>query len=206
MVAVLSLVNLKAIKHTYDYSKVDAAAMAATILLTLIAGVEIGLIAGVALSIGAHLFRTSRPHVAIVGQVPGTRTFRNVKRYKVVTDPEIVSMRVDESLYFPNARFLEDEVNNILAANPDMKHFVLQCTAVNSIDISALESLESINRRLKELGIKFHLSEVKGPVMDGLKKTHFEQELTGKIHLSHYDAIHSINPGIAEKTEMMSAV
>jgi SulP family sulfate permease len=205
MVAVLSLVNLKALKHTYDYSKVDAAAMAATILLTLVAGVEIGLIAGVTLSIGAHLFRTSRPHVAIVGQVPGTRTFRNVKRYKVVTDPEIVSMRIDESLYFPNARFLEDEVNNLLAANSDMKHFILQCTAVNSIDISALESLESINRRLKELGIRFHLSEVKGPVMDGLKKTHFEQDLTGEIHLSHYDAIHSINAALAEKTERMSA-
>jgi sulfate permease, SulP family len=204
MVAVLSLVNLKALKHTYDYSKVDAAAMAATILLTLVAGVEIGLIAGVALSIGAHLFRTSRPHVAIVGQVPGTRTFRNEKRYQVVTDPEIVSMRIDESLYFPNARFLEDQVNHLLATRPDMKHFILQCTAVNNIDISALESLESINRKLKELGIRFHLSEVKGPVMDGLKKSHFTQELTGDIHLSHYDAIHAINPGLAEKTERMS--
>lgn len=206
MVAVLSLVNLKALKHTYHYSKIDAAAMAATILLTLVAGVEIGLIAGVALSIGAHLFRTSRPHVAIVGQVPGTRTFRNINRYQVITDPEIVTMRVDESLYFPNARFLEDEVNKLISENPQMKHFILQCTAVNSIDISALESLESINQRLKELDIQFHLSEVKGPVMDGLKKTHFKDVLTGGIHLSQYDALHKINPGLAEKTEKMPAV
>jgi SulP family sulfate permease len=206
MVAVLSLVNLKALKNTYAYSKVDAAAMAATILITLVAGVEMGLISGVALSIGAHLFRTSRPHVAIVGQVPGTRTFRNVKRYKVVTDPAIVSLRIDESLYFPNARFLEDEVNKLLAGNPEMRHLILQCTAINSIDISALESMESINRKLKDLGIDFHLSEVKGPVMDGLKKTHFEHELTGRIHLSHYDAIHSINAELAERTEKMNAV
>jgi SulP family sulfate permease len=144
--------------------------------------------------------------VAIVGQVPGTRTFRNVKRYKVVTDPAIVSLRIDESLYFPNARFLEDEVNKLLAGNPEMRHLILQCTAINSIDISALESMESINRKLKDLGIDFHLSEVKGPIMDGLKKTHFEHELTGRIHLSHYDAIHSINAELAERTEKMNAV
>jgi SulP family sulfate permease len=174
--------------------------MAATILLTLVAGIEAGLIAGVALSIFLHLYRTSRPHVAIVGQIPGTQHFRNVKRHTVVTDPQVVSIRVDQSLYFPNARFLEDRVNEVVAENPAMCHFILVCPAVNGIDASALESLEAINHRLKDGGITFHLSEVKGPVMDQLKRSHFLEMLTGKVHLTQYDAVSSINPDLSRQT------
>ncbi len=200
MVAVLSLVDLKAIKHTYDYSPADASAMGVTIFLTLIQGVEAGLIGGVLLSLFLHLYRTSKPHVAVVGQVSGTEHFRNVKRYSVVTDPSIVSLRVDESFYFPNARFLENQVNQAVAANPEMKHFIFQCSSVNTIDASALESLEAINQRLKDSGVIFHLSEVKGPIMDRLQKSHFVDSLTGKIHLTHYDAVYSINPELARQT------
>ena len=200
IVAVLSLVNLKAIKHIYKYSPADAAAMAATILLTLTVGIEAGLIAGVLLSLFLHLYRTSKPHVAVVGQVPGTEHFRNINRHQVVTDPRIVSLRIDESLYFPNARYLEDLVNETVAENPEMKHLILMCSAVNSIDASALESLEAINLRLKDSGITFHLSEVKGPITDRLVKSHFVDELTGKIHLTQYDAVASINPELARKT------
>ena len=113
--AVLSLVDLGALKRTFVYSKADFAAMAATILVTWIKGIEAGLIVGVALSICLHLYKTSRPHVAVVGQIPGTSHFRNVKRHAVVTDPAIFSLRVDESLYFPNARFLEDQINGGVA-------------------------------------------------------------------------------------------
>ena len=118
--------------------------------------------------------------MAVVGQIPGTTHFRNVARHAVVTDPEILSLRVDASLYFPNARFLEDRVNQAVAANPAVRHVILECPAVNTIDASALESLEAINRRLKDGGITFHLSEVKGPVMDRLKRSHFLEELTGR--------------------------
>jgi SulP family sulfate permease len=200
VVAVLSLVDLGALKRTWVYSKADFAAMAATILLTLVEGVEAGLVAGVGLSIFLHLYHTSRPHVAVVGQIPGTAHFRNVIRHTVVTDPEILSLRVDESLYFPNARFLEDLINGAVAANPAIRHVILECPAVNTIDASALESLEAINRRLKDGGITFHLSEVKGPIMDRLKRSHFLEELTGRVHLSQYDAVSSINPELARRT------
>ncbi len=200
IVAVLSLVDFKALKHAWAYSKADFAAMAVTILVTLIKGIEPGLIAGVAVSIFLHLYKTSRPHVATVGQIPGTSHFRNQERYQVVTDPEILSLRVDESLYFPNARFLEDMVNSKVAANPQIKHVILECPAVNEIDSSALESLEAINQRLKDGGIKFHLSEVKGPIMDRLKKTHLLEHLTGAVHLRQFDAVQSINPELTKKT------
>jgi len=200
IVAVLSLVDLGALKRIYAYSRTDFAAMAATILFTLVEGVEAGLLAGVGLSIFLHLYSTSKPHVAVVGQIPGTMNFRNLTRHTVVTSPEIVSLRVDASLYFPNARFIEDYINQAVAANPSVRHLILECPAVNTIDASALESLEAINLRLKDGGITFHLSEVKGPIMDRLKRSHFLEELTGKVHLTHYDAVSSINPELARRT------
>ncbi|MEI6068527.1 MAG: sulfate permease [Methylococcaceae bacterium] len=200
IVAVLSLVDLGALKRTYTYSKTDFAAMAATILLTLLDGVESGLLAGVGLSIFLHLYRTSKPYVAIVGQLPGTMSFRNVTRHAVVTDPEILSLRVDASLYFPNARFIEDFVNKSVAANPAVRHVILECPAVNTIDASALESLEAINHRLRDGGITLHLSEVKGPVMDRLQRSHFLAELTGKVYLTQYEAVATINPELARRT------
>ena len=127
--------------------------MVATILVTWVDGVESGLIAGVGLSIFLHLYATSRPHVAVIGQIPGTSHFRNVERHEAVTDPEILSMRVDASLYFPNARFIEELVNESVAANPAIRHVILECIAVNTIDLSALESLSAVNKRLADGGI-----------------------------------------------------
>jgi SulP family sulfate permease len=200
IVAVLSLVDLGALRRTWTYSKADFSAQAATILLTLAMGVEAGIIAGVALSIGLHLYRTSTPHFAVIGQVPGTEHFRNVRRHHVVTDPAICSIRVDESLYFPNARFLEDAVYDAIAADPQIRHVVLNCVAVNFIDASALESLEAINERLHSSNVQLHLTEVKGPVMDRLKRSHFLDALTGRVFLTHFDAIRALSPALADQT------
>lgn len=192
IVAVLSLVDLSILKRTWNYAKSDFAAVAATILLTLGVGVEAGIVAGVLLSILMHLYKTSKPHIAILGRVPGTEHFRNIKRHQVETNPTVLSMRVDESLYFANARYLEDQINASLSNQPSVKHIILVCPAVNDIDLSALESLESINSRLKDAGITFHLSEVKGPVMDKLERSGFLPHLTGKVFLSHHQAVQEL--------------
>ena len=201
IVAVLSLVDFGAIKRTYAYSKSDFAAMAATILITLFFGVEQGVVTGVALSIGLYLYRNSRPHMAIVGVVPGTEHFRNIDRHKVVTGEKVLTLRVDESLFFANSRFLEDKVYALVADRPNLKHVVLMCPAVNEIDASALESLEEINHRLSDSGVSFHLSEVKGPVMDRLQKTDFLKHLSGKVFLSQYQALCELDPQTAHCSE-----
>lgn len=188
IVAVLSLVDFKPLKHVWHYSKPDFAAMAATILVTLLAGVEPGVIAGVGLSLALFLWRASRPHAAIVGRVPATEHFRNVKRHKVFTDPRILTIRIDESLTYLNARWLEEFVLEEVAEHPKLRHLVLMASAVNAIDASALESLEAINHRLSDSGVKLHLSEVKGPVMDALEKSHLLHDLTGKVWLSQNEA------------------
>jgi SulP family sulfate permease len=195
IVAVLSLVDVKKPAEIFRYAKGDFAAMMATILITLLAGVEQGVIAGVLLSLALFIWRASRPHAAIVGRVPETEHFRNVLRHKVFTDPRVLTIRMDESITYLNARWLEELVLEQVAAHPELEHLILMCSAVNGIDASGLESLEAINHRLADGGIQLHLSEVKGPVMDALERTHFTQELTGKVWLSQnaaFDAAISI--------------
>jgi SulP family sulfate permease len=192
IVAVLSLVDLRTPRTIWRYSRADFAAMAATIAVTLLLGVEPGVIAGVGLSLALYLWRSSRPHAAIVGRVPETGHFRNVKRHKVLTDPCVLTIRVDESLTYLNARWLEEFVLETVADHPEAKHLVLMASAVNSIDASALESLEAINHRLADAGVSLHLSEVKGPVMDRLERSSFLGDLSGKIFLSQDEAFSSL--------------
>lgn len=197
IVAVLSLVDLSAIGRTWRYSKGDFAAMAATVALVLGAGVEAGIVAGVALSVALFLWRTTRPHLAVVGLVPGSEHFRNVERHRVIESETMLTVRIDESLYFANSRYLEQRILALVAARPTLTDVVLMCPAVNFIDASALESLEAIVERLHSAGIRFHLSEVKGPVMDRLKRSDFLDHLTGEVFLSQYAALRHLDPKVA---------
>jgi sulfate permease, SulP family len=184
IVAVLSLVDLRTPVQLWRYSKADFAALMATIGVTLLAGVEAGVIAGVAVGLLLYLWRASRPHAAVVGRVPETEQFRNVERHRVLTLPHILSIRIDESLTYLNARWLEEYVLERVAEHPQLRHVILMCSAVNEIDASGLESLEAINHRLADGGLFLHLSEVKGPVMDRLQRTHFLDDLNGRVFLS----------------------
>ncbi|MBU2885578.1 sulfate permease [Gilvimarinus agarilyticus] len=193
VVAVLSLVDLSILGRAWRFSRADFLAVASTIVITLLAGVEWGVSVGVLSSIGVYLIKASRPHLAVVGQVPGTEHYRNVERHQVITQPHVLSIRVDESLFFANARFLEEQIYRKVADNQQIRHVILQCNAVNAVDLSALESLEAINQRLADGGIKLHLSEVKGPVMDRLQRSHFLTALTGNVYLSHHQAVAALD-------------
>ncbi|MGP9805776.1 SulP family inorganic anion transporter [Paracoccus sp. NSM] len=200
IVAVLSLVDLKILRHAWDYSRADFAAVAVTIALTLLKGVETGVSAGVILSVLLHLWNTSRPHIAEVGLVPGTQHFRNILRHEVLTDPCLLTVRIDESLYFANARMLEDRVLDRVAAEPRIRDVVLMFSAVNSVDLSAVESLQALNLRLSGMGVTLHLSEVKGPVMDRLRRSHLLHELSGRVFLSQWDAVAALTPALCGET------
>ena len=199
IVAVLTLVDLGALRRAWRYSKADFTAMLVTLAGVLLAGVEIGVIAGVGAALALHLWRTSQPHMAELGQMPGTEHFRNVRRHPVITSPRVLSIRVDESLYFANARRTEDAIYDMALNCDGRRHVVLLCSAINHIDASALDSLESLNRRLLDAGVTLHLSEVKGPVMDQLKRSDFLEQLSGEVFMTHYQALATLDPGTSER-------
>ncbi|TVR23984.1 MAG: solute carrier 26 family protein [Anaerolineaceae bacterium] len=177
VVAVASLVDVGAFLHAWHYDKSDAISLLVTFLAVIQLGVEVGILVGAAASMGLYLWRTSRPHVAVVGRIGETEEYRNILRHETQTFPNILALRVDESLYFPNAQYLEDVVLGHVADNPQIDHFVLVCSAVNYIDISALEVLRDVHERLRDNDIGFYMAEVKGPVMDRLEAIGFADRM-----------------------------
>ena len=194
IVAVLSLVDFSILRKAWCYSKADFTAVAATMSITLLLGVEAGVITGALVSILIHLFKPSRPHIATVGQVPGSEHFRNVLRHDVIIHPHILTIWVDESLYFANARYLEDHLFQNATVRPELRHVILMCSAINAIDMSALGLLGTINDRLRDMDVQLHLSEIKGPVMDKLVGTEFLKHLSGEIFLSQKIAVDFLRP------------
>jgi SulP family sulfate permease len=192
IVAVLALADFSIFGKTWRFAKSDFIAVSFTFLLTLALGVEVGVSTGVLVSLALHLHKTSRPHIAEVGQIEGTEHFRNIKRFKVSTVPEILSLRIDESLFFANANYLERKVFEKVFADDRIAHVVLLFNAINEIDYSALEVMEELNERLHEQGIMLHISEMKGPVFDRLSKVEFLNHLHGNYYLSHFQAISDI--------------
>jgi len=197
IVAVLGLIDLASLHRTWRYSPQEGMAQLATLLGVLSHGVEAGILLGVSLSLLLFLWRTSRPHMAVVGQLPGSEHFRNVERYRVVESASVLSLRVDESLYFPNARYLEERIGMLIAKRPGVRHLVLMCSGVNQIDASALDTLESISERLQAAGVQLHLAEVKGPVMDRLQRSDFIEHFGGQVFISQYQALQALDPASA---------
>lgn len=188
VVAVISILDLSVFKKTFQVSIKDFLALIATFFFTLFISIEWGLGAGIFISIALHIYKSSKPHIAIVGNVEGTEHFRNVLRHDVYLCPNVSTIRLDESLFFANARYLEQKIIEIVADDKSVKHIILMCPAVNTIDISAIEVLEAINTNLKHLNIGFHLSEVKGPVMDLICKSELLTKLNGKVFLTQFSA------------------
>lgn len=199
IVAVLRLVDLKSLVRTWRYSRPDGLAQLATLAGVLLANVEAGILLGVGLSLLLFLWRTSRPHTAVVGLLPGSEHFRNIERFWVLQSQRVLSLRIDESLYFPNARYLEDRIAELINQHPNIEHLVLMCPGVNLIDASALESLEAIVERLHSSGIQLHLSEVKGPVMDQLQRSQFLEWFNGRVFISQFQALTELDPQLVSR-------
>jgi SulP family sulfate permease len=189
-----SLLNFKEIWRTWCYSKADALTAIGAFAAVLLLGVQYGVLVGTVLSMLFHIRLTLKPHTVEVGRFSGTEHYRDSNRYDVEEFEEVKTLRIDESLYFANARFLEDTVSQMVVAYPKMQDLVLMCPAVNRIDASALESLQEINQRLDTVDIKLHLSEIHSHVMDRLHRSNFLEKLTGTIFMSQHEAIEALRP------------
>jgi SulP family sulfate permease len=193
LVAVLGLVDFHPLLQSWRYDRGDALVWLVTFASVLGIGVEPGIGLGVLVSILLFLWRASRPHIAIVGQVPGTEHYRNVLRHEVITDPRILAVRVDESLFFANAAYLQEYLLQEVAARPAVEQVLLVASAINFIDGSALEVLTQLVERLRQMGVGFALAEVKGPVMDRLKMAGFVEKVGAeRFFLSTHQAMQAL--------------
>jgi SulP family sulfate permease len=188
IVAVTSLVDVDTFRQAWRYDRGDAVALLATALGVIALGVEVGIVLGITLSLATLVWRSSHPHIAVVGSVAGTEHFRNVERHAVQTLPGLLALRVDESVYFANASLIEERIESLLAAHPQTRRVLLICSAVNMIDTTALGVLTHLERSLRERGIELVLAEVKGPVMDRLRATELGRQLDGRVFLSAHKA------------------
>jgi SulP family sulfate permease len=189
LVAVTSLIDLRTLREAWAYDRGDALALSVTALGVIVLGVEHGIELGVMLSLAVIVWRGSRPHIAVVGRMPGTEHFRNVERHAVETVPGSLILRVDESLLFANAMQVRDRVDSLLAADPGIRRVLISCAGVNQIDTTALEMLVALESDLQRQGVSLLLAEVKGPVMDRLAATGFGRAMAGRVYLSLHDAL-----------------
>ena len=191
LVSVLTLIDVQTLRQAWRYDTADAWSWLATFAGVLVAGVEIGIGMGVVLSLGVLVWRSSRPHMAVVGRIAGTEHFRNIERHRVETLPGLIALRVDESLFFANAAALEQKVGDLLSRHSDTRCLLLILSAVNRIDTTALIMLDGLERSLALKGVQLWLAEVKGPVMDRLGSTDLGQRLASRIYLSTNEAFNA---------------
>lgn len=191
IVAVLTLVDFKTVITTWRYDKADAVAMLLTFAGVLLLGVEEGILLGVVLSLAVLVWRSSHPHMAVVGRVPNTEHFRNIDRHEVATLPGLIALRVDESLYFANAQIVEAKIEQLVQEQPKTRCVLLIMSAVNQLDTTALQMLTELEASLSARGIRLQFAEVKGPVLDKLQFSALGQRMRERIFLSTHQAFNA---------------
>ncbi|MEC7119651.1 MAG: sulfate permease [Pseudomonadota bacterium] len=192
IVAVWSLIDVQTLKLAWQSDRMDAWVWLATAAGVVMLGLQVGLMLGLMLSFMGLLWQSSHPHLAVVGQIADTGHFRNIERYSTVTYPEILLLRIDESLYFGNCRAVAHRVEAICQQQPKTQHVVLILSAVNHIDLAAQQMLQTLNRQLQTRAIKLHLAEVKGPVYDALQRSPLLLHLSGQVFLTPLAAVQSL--------------
>lgn len=181
MTSVLGLIDFSKIRRNWNIYRDDSVTELATIVLVLIAGVELGLLAGVALSIALFIRNSSQPNITQVGRLGDSEQFRSVKRYPVQLHEQILALRIDENIYFANATQIEEKVIRRVSGRHGTKHLLLVCNAVNRIDATGLSMLLRVSQRLQHDAVQLHFSDIKGPLMQQLEKTELPTSITGEI-------------------------
>ncbi len=194
LVAVIPLVKFKSILHTWQYDKGDGIAELTTLISVLILGIEEGITLGIILTFASYLRKASHPHIAVVGRLPNTKHYRNIKRHKVETWEHLLLMRIDENITFANINFVEEFIETQLRNAPNVKHIVLIFTSVSDIDMTAIEALEQLNESLKNIGITLNFAEVKGFLLDKLEKSDLFTHLNGERFFDVEEAVTQLNP------------
>jgi SulP family sulfate permease len=188
IVAVIGLIDTHTLKEAWHYDKADAIALLLTFAGVIVFGVEEGIVIGVAMSLAVLVWRSSHPHMALVGRVPGTEHFRNVERHQVDVFPGLIALRIDESIYFANSQLIAEKIEGLLSEHPSTNCVLLILSAVNQLDTTALGMLTELEKTLTARSITLQFAEIKGPVHDRLQQTELGERMQNRIFLSTQQA------------------
>lgn len=192
MVAVFGLIDYKEAKHLWHSNKTDFFMLITTFFATLSLGIEQGIGIGVILSLTLLIFKTTRPHIAILGKVPHSRFYRNTDRFdNLEVRPDLLILRFDAQLYFANINYFSAKIDEFVdQKGKDLKRIIINAESINNMDSSAVKAVEDIVMDYRAQGIEFSFASVKGPVRDAMSKAHLIEKI-GENHffMSIQDAI-----------------
>ena len=178
MVAVFGLIEWEEVVHLWHVDRTDLALMGVTFVATLGLGIEQGILTGVIVSLIAVIYQTSQPHTAIMGRLPDTSTYRNLRRNpEALTKSHVVVVRMDANLYFANASAFKDLVLEADVKSPALQTIVVDMYPVNRIDSTGVEALEEVIETCRRHGVTVLLAGVKGPVRDVLDDAGVSEDL-----------------------------
>ena len=198
IVAVSQLLDVQTVKMAWQHDKSEAYAYLATLMGVLLAGLQVGLLLGLFVSLAALIWRSHQPHVAVVGQVGTTEHFRNVQRHQVTTWPNLLLIRIDENLFFGNSESIANRIWLEINQQPKLSDVVLIFSAVNHIDLSSQLMLDNLQQQLAQRQINIHFAEIKGFVMDTLVNTPLLKNWQGKIFDTTEQAANSLKPQVPD--------
>ena len=192
MAAIIGLIDIATLKSAWQRDRLDAASFMAAFTGVLIFGLNTGLVIGLMVSFASLIWQSSKPHVAVVGQLAGTGHFRNINRHDVVTFHNLLMLRIDESLFFGNSESVHRSVVLATRQYPKAYEIILIMSAVNHIDFTGQEMLISLNQELLNQNKHLNFSFIKGPVMDIIEDTPVITDLSGRVYLSTMDAVNDL--------------
>ena len=196
MVAVFGLIDFAEAKHLWSANKSDFWMLIVTFLATLILGIEQGIGIGVILSLAMIIFRTTRPHIAELGNVPDSHFYRNRDRFSnVIIEEDKLIIRFDAQLYFANTNYFKDQIEELIEEKGELlKYIIINSESINNLDSSAIHALEEFVQEQKELDHEVYFTGVKGPVRDAMKRGHLIEKVgSSRFFMSVQQAVDAIN-------------
>jgi SulP family sulfate permease len=203
MVAVAGLIDWEEARYLWKVDRRDFGLMALTFVATLTLGIEQGILVGVIVSLIVVIYESSTPHTALMGRLPDTETYRNLKRNPdAMTRSHVVIVRMDANLYFANVSTFQDLILDLDVNDPALRAIVVDMYPVNQIDSTATHTLQEIIETCRRNGVQLYLAGVKGPVKDVLDAAGLSEELgEERFFLEVHDAVETAERDVEHMEE-----
>ncbi len=173
IVAVFGLLDFRVPKQLLKFARRDLVILNITLLITAMVGITEGIISGVIISLGMLIYKSTKPHIAVLGKVPGTHFYRNRKRFRDVEIHEnILIIRFDAQLFFANTTFFKSKLQEFSNLKGEkLRLLIIDGESLNNLDSSAIYTLNEVYEYFKSKNVQIAFTGLKGPVRDKMVRS-----------------------------------